>query len=67
MSKFIFIVGIWFKLETFIYHRMHILARLMTPSARLYFWRTIAGPEVDFILEHERRLLAIEVKLTNTL
>jgi predicted AAA+ superfamily ATPase len=53
--------------ETFIYHHLRILARLMTPSARLYFWRTLEGNEVDFVLEYGRRLLAIEVKLTDNL
>lgn len=53
--------------ETFIYHHLRVLVRLMTPSARLYFWRTIEGAEVDFVLEHGRRLLAIEVKLTDNL
>jgi predicted AAA+ superfamily ATPase len=48
--------------ETFIYHHLRVLARLMTPSARLYFWRTRAGAEVDFVLEHGQRVLAIEVK-----
>lgn len=48
--------------ETLIYHHLRVLARLMTPSARLYFWRTRAGAEVDFVLEHGRRVLAIEVK-----
>lgn len=51
--------------ETFIYHHLRILARLMTPSARLYFWRTLAGSEVDFVLEYGRRVLAIEVKHTD--
>jgi predicted AAA+ superfamily ATPase len=53
--------------ETFIYHHLRILTRLMTPSARLYFWRTLDGSEVDFVLEYGRRLLAIEVKLTSNL
>jgi predicted AAA+ superfamily ATPase len=53
--------------ETFVYHHLRILTRLMTPSARLYFWRTIEGNEVDFVLEHGRRLLAIEVKLGDNL
>lgn len=53
--------------ETFIYHHLRILARLMTPSGRLYFWRTLEGYEVDFVLEHGRRLLAIEVKLSDNL
>lgn len=48
--------------ETLIYHHLRILARLMTPAGRLYFWRTRSGPEVDFVLEHGRRVLAIEVK-----
>jgi hypothetical protein len=50
--------------ETLIYHHLRIQTRLMTPAARLYFWRTRDGREVDFILEHGRRLLAIEVKRT---
>lgn len=37
----------------------------MTPTARLYFWRTHTGLEVDFVVEHGRRLLAIEVKRTD--
>jgi len=50
--------------ETLIYHHLRILTRLMTPAGRLYFWRMHNGLEVDFILEHGRRLLAIEVKNT---
>ncbi len=48
--------------ETLIYHHLRILTRLMTPVGRLYFWRARTGQEVDFVLEHGRRLLAIEVK-----
>jgi hypothetical protein len=51
--------------ETFIFHHLRALTRLMTPPGRLYFWRTRAGTEVDFILEHGRKLLAIEVKSTS--
>jgi predicted AAA+ superfamily ATPase len=36
----------------------------MTPAARLFFWRTNSGVEVDFVLEHGRKVLAIEVKHT---
>ncbi len=32
----------------------------------LYFWRTSAGHEVDFVLEREGKLLPIETKLTET-
>ncbi len=53
--------------ETFIYHHLRILTRLMIPTGRLYFWRTLEGNEVDFVLEYGRRLLAVEVKLTDNL
>ncbi len=33
-------------------------------SAKLYFWRDSDGPEVDWLIEYESRLLPIEVKLT---
>lgn len=51
--------------ETLIYHHLRILTGLMTPAGRLYFWRTQNGQEVDFVIEHGRRLLAVEVKQTN--
>jgi uncharacterized protein len=50
--------------ETLLYHHLRVLTRLMTPSGQLYFWRTQSGQEVDFIIEHGRRLLAIDVKRT---
>jgi hypothetical protein len=50
--------------ETLVY--LHLLAccEAMTPRARLHYWRTVAGREVDFVVEHGRRLLAVEVKYT---
>ncbi len=33
---------------------------------QVYFWRTIAGTEVDFVVETGRRLVPIEVKLSAT-
>jgi len=50
--------------ETLIFHHIRVLTRLLTPAGRLFFWRTQSGLEVDFILEHGRRLLAIEVKFS---
>ncbi len=50
--------------EAFIYHHLKVLADLMTPPARLYFWRTRKGIEVDFVLEYGRQILAVEVKQT---
>ncbi|MBU1660603.1 MAG: ATP-binding protein [Chloroflexi bacterium] len=51
--------------ETLIFQHLRVLVGLMTPPARLYYWRMRKGPEVDFIVEHGRRLLGIEVKLTS--
>ena len=51
--------------ESFIYHHLRVLAQLMNPPARLFHWRTLGGQEVDFILEHGRKVLAIEVKQTS--
>jgi predicted AAA+ superfamily ATPase len=31
-------------------------------KASLHFWRSVTGEEVDLVIEHRRRLLAIEVK-----
>lgn len=51
--------------EAYIFHHLRVLAGLFTPPARLYFWRTRAGVEVDFVVEHGRRLIGVEVKLTD--
>ena len=50
--------------ETLIYLHLRVLTSLLIPRARLYFWRTQTGDEVDFVVEHGRRLLAIEIKMT---
>jgi predicted AAA+ superfamily ATPase len=50
--------------ETFIYHHLRVMARLMNPPARIFSWRTQTGQEVDFVLEYGRKVLAIEVKQT---
>jgi len=34
------------------------------PPARICDWRTVSGAEVDFVIEHSRRLLAVEVNHT---
>ncbi len=48
--------------ETLIFHHLRVLTQLMVPSGRLYFWRRQDGVEVDFVIEHGRRVLGIEVK-----
>jgi len=51
--------------ETLIYHHLRLLTRLMVPAGRLFFWCTRSGTEVDFVVEHGRRVMAVEVKATN--
>lgn len=50
--------------ETLIYHHLRLLSRLITPAGRLSFWRRRDGTEVDFVVEHGRRIMAVEVKAT---
>ena len=51
--------------ETFIYQHLRVSSSLLTPRARLHFWRTQTGDEVDFVIEHGRRVVGIEVKMTD--
>ncbi len=50
--------------ETMIYMHLKISSELMIPKAKIFYWRTTAGKEVDFVLEHGKKLLAFETKLT---
>ena len=49
--------------ENRVFHHLRVLPDLVSPSARPYYWRTRAGKEIDFVLEHGRKLLGIETKL----
>jgi predicted AAA+ superfamily ATPase len=50
--------------ESMIYLHLHVLTQLMIPRARIYFWRTTTGKEVDFvILENKKPKMFIECKL----
>lgn len=48
--------------ETLICQHLKAWTSLLSPSPKIYYWRTTAGQEVDFIIEKGKRLLAIEVK-----
>lgn len=50
--------------ETMVYLHLRALCEGMTPRGGLHYWRTVSGREVDFVIEHGRRLLAFEVKYT---
>jgi len=52
--------------ENLVLLHLRSLADLLTPPGRIYYWRTVSGTEVDFVLEQGRRLVAIEVKLAAT-
>jgi predicted AAA+ superfamily ATPase len=51
-------------LESFVLHHLRSWASLQVPEARIYYWRTTTGYEVDFVIERGRNLLALEVKST---
>jgi len=51
--------------ETLIYQHLRVSTSLLTPRGRLHFWRTQTGAEVDFVIEHGRRVVGIEVKMTD--
>lgn len=50
--------------ETYVVQHLKVLAELLTPKARLFYWRTIAGKEVDVVIEQGQRLVAIEIKMS---
>ncbi len=47
-----------------LYMHIKIASELMVPKAKVFYWRTTTGKEVDFVVEHGKRLLAVETKLT---
>jgi len=50
--------------ETLVYLHLRALCELLTPKAQIYYWRTSTRREVDFVVEHGRSILPIEVKMT---
>lgn len=52
--------------ETMVFLHMAALGELLVPRPRLYYWRTISGQEVDFVIEHGKKILAVEVKFSTT-
>jgi uncharacterized protein len=50
--------------ETMVHMHIKIASELMVPKAKVFYWRTTNGKEVDFILEYGKKLLAVETKLT---
>jgi predicted AAA+ superfamily ATPase len=52
--------------EQFIGLELLRMLRIRRPSARLRYWRDHAGPEVDYVIEHEKTFIPIEVKWTES-
>jgi predicted AAA+ superfamily ATPase len=50
--------------ETMVFLHLQVYSELLNPKGKLYYFRSISGKEIDFILEWRRKLLAFEVKLT---
>jgi predicted AAA+ superfamily ATPase len=50
--------------ETLVYLHLRAWCEAQTPKPGIYYWRTVSGQKVDFIIERGRKLLALEVKLT---
>ncbi|MFZ5907971.1 MAG: ATP-binding protein [Nitrospirota bacterium] len=50
--------------ETMVHMHIKIASELMTPKAKVFYWRTTNGKEIDFVVEHGKKLLAFEIKLT---
>ncbi len=52
-------------LENLVYTQLLIWRETQMPRPEVYYWRTAAGAEVDFIVQSRNRLLPIEVKMTS--
>jgi predicted AAA+ superfamily ATPase len=52
--------------ESLILLHLNVLCELLVPKARIFYWRTVNGKEVDFVIEYGKKLIAIEVKLSST-
>lgn len=52
--------------EAMVLLHLTVLCELMVPKAKIFYWRTVSGQEIDFVLEYGKRLIAIEVKLSSS-
>ncbi|WP_025209082.1 ATP-binding protein [Hippea sp. KM1] len=48
--------------ETMVFLHLKSLCHTLTPQAKLYYFGTTSQKEVDFVMEHGNKILAIEVK-----
>jgi hypothetical protein len=52
-------------LENLVYAQLLTWREAETPRPEIYYWRTVSGAEVDFVVESRQGLLPIEVKMTS--
>jgi predicted AAA+ superfamily ATPase len=50
--------------ETLVYLHLRAWCETRTPKPVIYYWRTVSGQEVDFVIEQGKKLLPFEVKFT---
>ncbi len=55
-----------FLFEHFVLNHILVWSSLQFPRASVYYWRTVNGDEVDFIVEYLDKIVAVEVKLSNS-
>jgi hypothetical protein len=48
--------------ETYVYQNLSAFLETHLPDARLSYWHVQGRHEVDFIIEHKRKVIAVEVK-----
>lgn len=53
--------------EAMVLLHLTVLCDFLIPRVRIFYWRTVTGKEVDFVLEYGRKLIAVEVKLSSYL
>ena len=50
--------------ETMVFFHLTVMCEMLVPKAKLFYFRTTTGREVDFVLEQGKKLIAVEVKYT---
>ncbi|MCK9554475.1 ATP-binding protein [bacterium] len=51
--------------ETLVLLHLKIACQDLIPRANVFYWRTVSGSEVDFVVEHGRKSIVFEVKCTD--
>ncbi|MFZ5806366.1 MAG: ATP-binding protein [Verrucomicrobiota bacterium] len=49
-------------LETYVLQNLSAILEAHLPEARIYFWNEQGRYEVDFVIEHKRNVIALEIK-----